>query len=351
MKLLIITQKVDTADDVLGFFHTWIKEFASHFEKVTVICLEKGQYEFPKNVSVFSLCKEEKSSRILYLWHFFKFIFLKRRDYDSVFVHMNPEYIVLGGFLWRLLKKKIVLWYVHRQVNLKLRVAEKFSHVIFSTTREAFRLRSKKVQFVGHGIDVSQFSRKIDSAFHDPVRILHVGRITLIKNLDILIETAVFLKKNWSKKFTITLIGAPKTHSDRTYERLLKEMVEKEGLQNDIIFGGSVSYQKIIDSYCNADISINLTPSGGMDKSVLESIASGTIILSANTAFRDLFGAYYQELLYNERDARDLATKIKSIAEKSFEERKKIAHYLYTRVSKDFSLEKLVHRISETLLL
>jgi len=41
MKLLIITQKVDINDDVLGFMHGWIAEFAKHCEKLTVICLQK----------------------------------------------------------------------------------------------------------------------------------------------------------------------------------------------------------------------------------------------------------------------------------------------------------------------
>src|SRR3989338_7648361 len=59
MKLLIITQKVNQEDSVLGFFHSWIREFASRFEEVTVICLEKGVYNLPENVEVFSLGKEE----------------------------------------------------------------------------------------------------------------------------------------------------------------------------------------------------------------------------------------------------------------------------------------------------
>ena len=37
IKLLIITQKVDRNDDVLGFFHGWITEFAKHVEEVTVL--------------------------------------------------------------------------------------------------------------------------------------------------------------------------------------------------------------------------------------------------------------------------------------------------------------------------
>lgn len=34
MRLLIITQKVDENDAILGFFHGWIAEFAKHCEQL-----------------------------------------------------------------------------------------------------------------------------------------------------------------------------------------------------------------------------------------------------------------------------------------------------------------------------
>jgi len=58
MKLLIITQAVDTTDSNLGFFHGWIEEFARHCSKVTVICLREGKHSLPTNVRVLSLGKE-----------------------------------------------------------------------------------------------------------------------------------------------------------------------------------------------------------------------------------------------------------------------------------------------------
>ena len=156
MKLLIITQKVNREDSVLGFFHSWIREFATHFEKVTVICLEKGTYDLPQNVAVLSLGKEGQRSKVKgqriisrmeYSFRFLRYILGKRKEYDVVFVHMNPEYVVLGGLLWRALGKRIGLWYVHRQTNLKLTIAGRLAQVIFSTTPEAFRLKSNKVHF------------------------------------------------------------------------------------------------------------------------------------------------------------------------------------------------------------
>src|SRR4030042_726009 len=172
MKLLILTQKVDINDDVLGFFHGWIEEFAKHCEKVTVICLYRGQYDLPENVRVLSLGKEsirtaqnssERAhpnffnkiySRIFYLLRFYKYIWRERKNYDVVFVHMNQVYVILGGLFWKFQGKKIGLWYTHKQVNLSLHLAEKIADYIFTASEKSFRIRSRKKMFLGHDRDI-----------------------------------------------------------------------------------------------------------------------------------------------------------------------------------------------------
>ncbi|MCX6787267.1 MAG: hypothetical protein NTY93_01940, partial [Candidatus Kaiserbacteria bacterium] len=141
MKLLIVTQTVDTEHSVLGFFVRWIEEFAKHCEKVTVICLHTGKYSFSNNVEVIALGRASHFTRTMRLW---RICISRRREYDAVFVHMNPEYIVAAGFLWKIMHKRIALWYTHKSVNLKLRIAVLFAHIIFSASAESFRLRTKK---------------------------------------------------------------------------------------------------------------------------------------------------------------------------------------------------------------
>jgi hypothetical protein len=103
MKLLIITQKINKNDPILGFFHGWVKEFSKHFDSIVAICLEKGEYDMPTNVKVLSLGKESGHSKVKYLLNFYKFIWQERNNYDAVFVHMNPVYVVLGGLLWKII--------------------------------------------------------------------------------------------------------------------------------------------------------------------------------------------------------------------------------------------------------
>ena len=81
--ILIITQKIDKNDDVLGFFNAWVSEFSKHFNKVLVVCLEKREYDLPNNVRIFSLGKENGHSRIKYLKKFYKYIFGLRKEYEE----------------------------------------------------------------------------------------------------------------------------------------------------------------------------------------------------------------------------------------------------------------------------
>ena len=99
MKLLVITQKVNKNDSNLGFFHEWLLRLAGQVEKLTIICLEKGEYNLPDNVQVLSLGKNIKYQisnikficQLKYLFRFYKYIWKFRKEYDAVFVHMNPE--------------------------------------------------------------------------------------------------------------------------------------------------------------------------------------------------------------------------------------------------------------------
>ena len=109
MKLLICNEATDLNYPSLGFFFGWIAEFAKHCEQVTVISLGVGEYDLPGNVKVLSLGKEEGRNRGKYVYRFYKYIFSERHNYDAVFVHMNPIYVLLGGVFWKILNKKIAM--------------------------------------------------------------------------------------------------------------------------------------------------------------------------------------------------------------------------------------------------
>ena len=157
MKILIITELVDKNHDIFGFFHGRMLDFARECQKLTIICLELREHNLPAEVKILSLGKEKNRSRIAYTWKLLKYSWQERANYDRVFVHITPHYVVLAGWLWRLLGKEVVLWYSHTFVDSWLWLAEKFANQILTTSENKFRIKSKKVKIIEGKTDLESF--------------------------------------------------------------------------------------------------------------------------------------------------------------------------------------------------
>jgi glycosyltransferase involved in cell wall biosynthesis len=299
--LLIITQKVDRDDSVLGFFHRWIEEFSKNVESVIVITLFKGNYSLPSNVKVLSLGKEDNNfqfsifnfQKIQYLFRFYRYIWQERNNYDTVFVHMNQIYVLLGGFFWKIMKKPIGLWYTHKNTRLSLKVAVSMVNHIFSASKESFRVVTPKLNVVGHGIDVDLFKEGEDGEKQAGNNLLTIGRISPVKNLDIIIEAVKELEKD-GVLVNLQVVGDAIYPSDKIYLDSLKQAVKGFGLGDRVHFLGKVSNENTPELYRNADIFINLSDTGSMDKVVLEAMSCGTKVLTSNEAFNEILAERYK---------------------------------------------------------
>ncbi|MCK4386498.1 MAG: glycosyltransferase family 4 protein [Candidatus Pacebacteria bacterium] len=339
MKLLILTQKVDKNDDILGFFHGWIAKFAKYCEKVTVVALgtglpceisqsdnfskrktiSQGNYDLPQNVKVLSLGKESTSqkskvhkvkSRQKYIFNFYKYIWRERKNYDTVFVHMNPEYVVLGGLFWKIWRKEIGLWYLHKAVNLKLRMAEKLADIIFSATPESFRLQTKKLKITGHGIDLNKYN--CEAGRQNKFDVLCVGRISPIKNQKLLIEAVdILVNQKNQENLKAVFVGGASSDKDRIYREELRKLVKNKKLEKNIFFEGAVPNTEIVRYYCGAKLSVNLCPTGGADKVVLEAMACELPVIVLNKTFQNILP---REFILKNADPKELAEKIVKIS-------------------------------------
>lgn len=307
MKLLVITQKIDRNDPILGFFHRWVEEFSKHCEKITVICLWKGEYNLPGNVKVISLGKENGKSRLKYIINFYKYTWRERKNYDAVFVHMNQEYILLGCFFWKILGKKIFLWRNHAKGNLMTRIAVLVSDKVFCTSPQSFTARFAKTKTMPAGIDTDFF--KFDQmARRKPNSILFLGRIAPVKNVDIFIEALRELK-NMGTEFSVTIAGG-RSSKDVEYEKMIRDKVLSYRLSDKITFTGAVSQSESLKLYREHELYVNLTPQGSMDKTIFEAIASGSAVLVSNIFFNGKLPDGW--VVSNYDDPKALALAIKS---------------------------------------
>ncbi|MEK7621559.1 MAG: glycosyltransferase family 4 protein [Patescibacteria group bacterium] len=299
MKLLILTQKVDRNDPILGFFHRWIEEFSKHCEQIIVICLQKGEFDLPKNVRVLSLGKETGRSRLKYIWRFYKYIWTERNNYDKVFVHMNQEYVILGWKLWKILGKKIYLWRNHHAGNFITDLAALFCSRIFCTSKYSYTVKFRKTELMPVGIDTNLFypgrgDKKI------PHSILFLSRMAPVKRPEILIEALKILKKN-GIKFIANFYGNPQPQDFAYYQTL------KQSAAVNIFFYPGVPNEKTVEIYRSHQIFVNLSPNGMYDKTIFEAMACCVLSLSSN---KNLLTEVDTRLIFKENDPLNLAEKL-----------------------------------------
>jgi glycosyltransferase involved in cell wall biosynthesis len=285
MKLLVFTQKLDRNDSVLGFFHGWLIKISEKCEKVYVICLQKGEYDLPNNVEVYSLGKENFVGRIGYILNLLRY--LKRLDgqYEKVFVHMNQEYVLLFGLYWRLRGTPVYLWRNHPVGNIFTYIAVFLSNKVFCTSELSFTSRFKKTLIMPAGVDIDLYKPAINEV-RKKYSICMVGRIAPVKNNLLALEAMQELV-DAKVQVSLSIIGSY-LDKDKEYFESLKKYVEDNELSAFVTFSPGVPPSKLPAIYSSFEVCLNLTDSGSFDKTIVESASCGAIPVVTNLALRGL---------------------------------------------------------------
>ncbi len=285
MRLLLITQVVDSTNSSLGFFHSWVGKLAQHFESIEVICLFEGIHNLPENVRVHSLGKEKGSaSSFTYSLRFLHLLWVLRRSYDRVFVHMNQEYILLGGLYWRLVGKNVYLWRNHYAGSFLTRISVALSTTVFCTSAHSYTARFKKTKLMPVGVDIERF--ETHTTGRKPHSILFLGRLTPSKKPDVLLE-ALILLANQGVDFMATFCG-PVLPEDSEYLNKLKERAQILGDQ--VMFIDGLPHTETAAIYNKHEIYVNLGASGMFDKTLFEAAASGCLVIATSDDFQKRLG-------------------------------------------------------------
>lgn len=350
MRILIITQKIDKNDAILGFFCGWLNELARRVEKIYVLALEKKDADLDRNIELCSLGKENGSNR---LERFVKFnyylakILLKKRV-DIAFVLMCPEYLLLTSHYAKLSGIPVVMWYAHGCVNMRLLAASLLANKILSSSKEGFRLKSRKLTIIGQGIDVEKFKAQTLSpkTANEKKLILSAGRISPIKNFELLIKAAdILINHKGLKNLGFQIVGAVPLKSQNRYLGFLKKLVKQQGLQDYVQFLGPVPYTQIQNAYYNCDLLVSTSNTGSLDKVVLEAMACAKPILTSSEAFANILDGHAQMLVFEKNNALALAEKITSILAIDEEPYQELGEKLREIVVKGHSLGEFAEKV------
>lgn len=346
MKILVITQKYDINDSNLGAFIDWWDRLARKMEQVYVLTLEKRSEPTFQNMRVLSMGKEKGVGFFRKIFGFYAGLFKTIGKTDAILVHMIPKYAILAAPVAFFYRKPIFMWYTGVSVHWKLRLAVLFCRKIFTAHEAAMRIKTKKRVITGHGIDIDKFKTQSEKRkTNEEITILSVGRITPSKGYDLVIKSVAELAKA-GYDLKLKIVGGVIQEYHREYSDSLKKLVTEIGIENRVEFIGVVSYDKMPGYFEKSQILVNAVTCGGLDKVVLEAMASGIVPLTSNSAFRNVFPEEFSDnLVFKPNDGADLKLKLKNILDKKFYNDEVLRQELRNIVVKNHNLNNLIERI------
>jgi glycosyltransferase involved in cell wall biosynthesis len=333
MRLLFVTQALDLDDPVLSAYHGWVAEVATHFDRIDAVCLKEGRHTLPANVRVHSLGKEKgRAHSFVYALRFLGLAWRLRHSYDAVFVHMNQEYLLIAGWLWKLMGKRMYLWRNHYAGSLATDIAASFCDKVFCTSKHSYTAKYRKTVLMPVGVDTTRFSPDA-SVLRVPRSILFFARMSPSKRPEILLEALALLHAR-GVAFSASLVGSalPK---DEAYLAALKRRANDVELGATVVFRDGISNEQAPDLYRAHQVFVNTSPSGMLDKTMFEAAASGCVVLAASDDWKTLAGegAWFS-------DARTLADKLEAALATP-------GALVHERIAAEHSLARLGARLAE----
>jgi glycosyltransferase involved in cell wall biosynthesis len=343
MHILMAVQDYDSSDPFTGFIVTWAERFAERVDQLSVVSLRVAQSPTRNNISLYSMGKEKVGAfrRLRYLWNWHLTLRKIYRSHppDAIFTHMTPIYSVLAfPYAWWH-GTPIVTWYSHPSITPVTRLSLRLSTLVITAAQEIYQCALGKSVLTGNGVDLRAFQPLRDKNRQTTPIVLTIGRIAPLKDYEPLIEAAARLRElDCSPLFRI--IGPVKDY-DRDYLEGLKHKVRDLGLENSFEWAGERPPAQVPAELHQAAIFVNMQPTGGFGKAVLEAMATGLPTVVSTPAFNQEMGKWAERLVYRPGDAETLAEKIHGVIRLSHDEHEALSQQML-EIARNHSLDSLV---------
>jgi glycosyltransferase involved in cell wall biosynthesis len=344
MRWLMITRKLDPADDHVGFVLRWIEALAARIDHLDVICQEHANPVLPGNVTIYSMGKESGAGRIVQARRFMQVLRALTPQVDGVFCHMIPRYVLFAAPWTRIYHKPLFFWYTHRAASVELRMAGRLATHILTASPGSFPLRTGKLAVMGHGVETDLFLPPQDENI--PPEIVMVGRLAQIKRQNVLLRaTSQVVTRGDIGPFRVLIAGGP-VENEPNYPAQLRDLVQKLDPIPDVTFTGPLPHTEVARMLRGCAVVINLSPPGLFDKAALEGMLAGKPTIVTNTDFLPLLGEAADLLYLPDFDsAGDLAGYLARLLRLTPDERHQIGVGLRERTIQAHSLDGLMDRI------
>ena len=134
-------------------------------------------------------------------------------------------------------------------------------------------LPSVSIDVIPNGVDIQLFAPAEPAEKPRTLRLLTVGRLSVTKRVDMLIEAVEILRKD-DLDVRLTIVGGG------ALEKQLRETISRKNLDSAVEMAGRVESQEMPRIYRRSDILISATMQEGMSNAMLEAMASGLPIIT-----------------------------------------------------------------------
>ncbi|MCC7357347.1 glycosyltransferase [Candidatus Uhrbacteria bacterium] len=311
-RILVLVQAVDTKDALMGFFVDWLRAASKEFAEITVLALRTSDILIAKNVRVIPLRKDISSLKIGILLNAWWLSWKWRHEYHGVYVRGDIQYVLGCALLWRILNKRIVLWFAHYKPHKLLNVAAHMAHIVATSVPEACAYSGHKRRIIGQAIDpiIFPFYKKMENK----MRVLIFGRVSPAKRIA---EAVRELKKMDIPGMEVEIIG--KALDDQYRRLILEELRDATNIRWKEL---DISFAEIPTLFKQYDILLNST-NGSLDKVILEAAFSGVIPIVETSGIKSFLPPLYSFLHTISQEERRIA--LQKLSDMSQENRQIIA--------------------------
>jgi glycosyltransferase involved in cell wall biosynthesis len=123
-------------------------------------------------------------------------------------------------------------------------------------------------------------------------------------------------------------------------------LVTEKKLEGVVRFAGPLANNDIVSRLQRADLFVNTSFTGSLDKAILEAMSCGVPVLTCNEALVEVLGPYTNQLMFEKKDVDGLEEKIRSLEAIGYIERKKLGQNLRNIVVNNHGLSSFVSRIN-----
>ena len=347
-RLLVFNLATDADDPILGFTCEWLRALAARVGEIDVVTMRAGTLALPGNVHVHSVGKERGFSEPHRAARFYRILgrLLRAHHYDACFAHMMPLFAAMGAGSLRRRRIPITLWYTHGATPLTLRIAECLVDNVVTSNPGGFRLASRKVHVIGHGIDTDAFRpTPRDESPIRPFTVVAVGRIAPVKRNEIMVDVLAELSASMPEVSARLRLVGPVEERDRRYADSLAERAEALGVGASVEWVGAVARRDLPAVFAGADAALNLSPEGLFDKAALEAMAVGLPVVTTNRFLQAISSQADGRLVPGDDSAVAVAKACRSVVELGDDARRKIGLALRDIVVAEHGLDRLADRL------